>query len=338
MRVASKINSEIWLQNAWRNRLQSMILLMFMGGFLALLGWLLWGGSGLVMLLVMGIFAVIVNPSVSPRLVMKMYGATPVTPAQAPALWNALVQLSDRAKLPAMPSLYYVPSSMLNAFAVGTREQAAIAVTDGLLRKLELRELAGVLAHEISHIRNNDLWVMGLADIFSRATSLLSLTGQILLLLLVMLFSIGWLSGFDLSSDVAISWVAILLLIFAPTLSSLAQLALSRTREFDADLNAAWLTGDTDGLAQALAKIEYIQGGWLERVFLPGRHIPVPSILRTHPETRERVARLMALKPTLTGLDWYDVQRRLWAGDLDPTAFGKPVVRHPGWHISGLWH
>jgi heat shock protein HtpX len=74
---------------------------------------------------------------------------------------------------------------------------------------------------------------------------------------------------------------------------------LSRTREYDADLNAARLTGDPGGLAQALARIERVQGGWFERIFLPGRHLPAPSLLRTHPPTEERIARLMALKPKL---------------------------------------
>lgn len=338
MRRLSRINSEVWLQNAWRNRLQSVILLTFMGGFLALLGGLLWGSGGIIMLLMMGIIAVIVNPSVSPRLIMRLYGAKPIAPAQAPELWHALAQLADRAKLPIVPTLYYVPSRLLNAFAVGNRNQAAIAVTDGLLRKLELRELVGVLAHEISHIRNNDIWVMGLADMFSRATSVLSFTGLLLLMMSFILYLVMAISGIDFWPEASISWLAILLLIFAPALSSLAQLALSRTREYDADLNAAWLTGDTDGLASALAKIERIQGGWLEYVFLPGHRVPVPSILRTHPQTRERVARLMALKPTLTGLDWYDLQKRLWTGEINPAVFGKPIVRNPSWHISGLWY
>ncbi len=154
---------------------------------------------------------------------------------------------------------------MLNAFAVGTRKHAAIAVTDGLVRQLDMRELVGVVAHEISHVRNNDLWVMGLADMFSRTTSILSLIGQFLLFLNLPLI---------LLSQVTVNWFAIFLLIFAPNLSALAQLALARTREFDADLNAARLTGDPDGLASALVKIERAQGGWLERIFMPNRRVP----------------------------------------------------------------
>jgi heat shock protein HtpX len=320
------IDTQVWRHHAWQNRLQSLVLLTFMGGFLALLGWLLWGGDGVVILLAAGVVGVMLNPSISPQWVMGLYGAMRIRREQAPALWTAFARLAERAELPARPDLYYVPSRMLNAFAVGTRRGSAIAVTDGLLRGLNLRELVGVLAHEMSHVRSNDLWVMGLADIFSRATSMLSLLGQFLLLLNLPLM---------LLSGEAISWLAILLLIFAPTISALAQLALSRTREHDADLNAARLTGDPEGLASALAKIERAQGGWLERVFMPGRRNPDPSLLRTHPETEARIARLMALKPALANVEPLPSFGSVGA---PPSLFGGPIGRAPRWHINGLWY
>ncbi len=324
--LASDIDIEIWLQHAWRNRLQSLALLAAMAGFLALLGWLLWGEAGIVMLLVLGAIGVLFNPTISPRLVMRLYGAAQLGPNQAPAIFSALSRLSERAELPVRPQLYYLPSRMLNAFTVGTRKNAAIAVTDGLLRQLKLRELIGVLAHEISHVRNNDLWLMGLADMFSRITSLLSLMGLFLLLLNLPLV---------LFSSASINWFAITLLVFAPNLSALAQLALSRTREYDADLNAARLTGDPEGLARALTKIERAQGGWWERIFLPGRRIPEPSLLRTHPETGERITRLMALKPDLSSVRVLPFFR---SGFDAHRTFGKPIIRPPHWHVSGLWH
>jgi heat shock protein HtpX len=171
---------------------------------------------------------------------MRLYRARPVSAQEAPALWNAVQALTERAGLPRWPELYYLPSQVMNAFAVGTPVNSAIGLTDGLLRHLDLREIVGVLAHEISHVHNNDLRVMGLADLFSRGTSILSLLGQILLLLNLPLI---------LFTQVTVNWWAIALLVFAPNLSALAQLALSRTREFDADLNAARLTGDPEGLA-----------------------------------------------------------------------------------------
>ncbi|MCG6965734.1 MAG: zinc metalloprotease HtpX [Chromatiaceae bacterium] len=323
---SNQIDEGLWRQHVWRNRLQSLVLLASMAGFLALLGWLLWGGDGVMGLLVGGAFAVMFNPTMSPGWVMRLYGASPIGSATAPALWNAVGVLAERAGLPDRPALYYLPSSMLNAFAVGNRRHSAIAVTDGLVRGLTSAELVGVLAHEISHIRHNDLWVMGLADMFSRATSLLSLMGQFLLLLNLPLM---------LLTEVRINWFAILLLIFAPVLSSLAQLALSRTREYDADLNAVRLTGDADGLAGALRKIERVQGGWLERILMPGRRVPDPSLLRTHPETSERVERLMSLKAS--GMRSARLAAHTRAEDRD-WKIGTPVTRAPRWHITGLWH
>lgn len=322
----SGIDAQTWLHHAWLNRLQSVLLLAALGGLLALLGWLLWGVDGVLMLLVLGAVMVLLGPSVTPRLVMRLYGASALSPTQAPMLYAVVRELARRAGLPSVPTLHYVPSPMVNAFAVGRRDTAAIAVTDGLLRVLDRREQIGVLAHEVSHICANDIWVMGLADLFSRLTSLLSLFGQLLLLINLPLV---------LMSEAAINWFAILILIFAPTLSALAQLGLSRTREYHADLNAAGLTGDPEGLARALVKIERVQGRWLERLFLPGRSVPDPSLLRTHPPTEERVARLLALQqPADEGAWTIEAGPMPWAelpGD------GR-AMRRPRWRISGLWY
>ena len=320
------IDEVLWQQHAWLNRIQSLALLAFMGGFLALLGWLLWGRVGLLMLIGIGATAVFLNPTKSAGWVMRLYGASSIGSDRAPGLWNLVGLLAVRAGLETRPALYYVPSSVLNAFAVGNRRHSAIAVTDGLVRGLNKSELVGVLAHEMSHIRNNDLWVMGLADVFSRATSLLSLIGQFLLLLNLPLI---------LFSTLTISWSAILLLIFAPLLSSLAQLALSRAREYDADLNAVRLTGDPDALASALAKIERRQGGWFEKILMPGRGIPEPSLLRTHPETAQRIERLLSLKAAGVAVQ----PLRLYDAPVDRHwGMGHPVTRPPRWHVNGLWH
>ncbi len=322
------MNSHVWRQHALANRLQTLILLFVMIVFLGLLGWLLWGEDGLVMLVFVGVLLVLINPSVSPRLIMRLYRAEPLSPEQAPRLYEVLSILSQRSGLPNRPTLYYLPSNMVNAFAVGHPGQAAIGVTDGLLNTLDIREISAVLAHEISHVRSNDMRVMGLADIFSRMTSALSLFGQFLLLLNLPLLLFG---------EVVINWPAIWLLILAPTLSTLAQLGLSRTREFDADLNAARLTGDPEALAQALMKIERVQGGWMERIFLPGRRLPEPSMLRTHPPTEERVRRLRALQhadqhPPL-GLD-ADAHE----AEMTRSLGSRAARRGPRWHVSGLWH
>lgn len=319
--TGSRVDTYTWQKHAWRNRFQALFLLLSMAGFLALLGWLLWGSLGLVMLLVVGLTTLWFTPRLSPMLVMRLYRARAILPSELPGLWEVLVQISQNAGLAKVPELYYIPSRVLNAFAVGGKRHSAIAVTDGLLRAMDLRELAGVLAHEISHIRNKDLWVMNLADLLSRTTSYLSLTGQLLLLINLPLL---------LLDAVTINWFAIGLLIAAPMLSALAQLALARNREYEADLGAVRLTGDPEGLALALDKLERVQGGWMERLFM-SRRSNQPSPLRTHPETAERIQRLMSLKveepPRVLALP---------PELLEP--FGRQVHHTPRRHLNGLWY
>ncbi len=271
-----------------RNALQSAVII---AGMMLILGWsaeLLFGPGSFYYAAAGVAIVLLAAPRAAPRLILRMYRAQPLDPRQLPELASLVAVLAQRAGLPRPPRLYYVPSRMLNAFAVGDRRDAAIAVTEGLLQTLNLRELAGVLAHEISHVRHGDMRVMALADTVSRLTSSLSLFGQLLILLNLPLF---------LTGAVTISWVGLLLLVFAPTASALLQLALSRTREFDADAGAVELTGDPEGLASALAKLERHQGGWLQRVLVPGRRNPDPSLLRTHPATEERIRRLLAMRP-----------------------------------------
>lgn len=269
----------------------------------ALHTWLLAGGSLLLLAVTayifggpVGVFAAIIFGGislaairrVSPQVVLQMYKAQPVTRQNFPLGIAIVEQLAHRAGLPVMPRLFVVPSQMLNAFAVGRREDSAIAITDALARRLTERELAGVLAHEVSHITHGDVRVMALADMVSRYTSIMSTVGIISAFL-----NLG---GFAGGYDTPVPWLAVLTLVFAPTIGGLLQLALSRTREFDADLGAAMLTGDPDGLASALAKLERAQRGMWESLVLPGGRIPDPSILRSHPPTDQRIARLMAFK------------------------------------------
>lgn len=268
------------------NLLQSILLLAGMAALLGLLGWLLAGIEGVIWAGIIGVVFLLVSPRASPRLVFKLSGARPLSVAEAPGLYALVKTLALRARLPALPQLYYMPSQAMNAFTVGNRRQAMIAVTDGLLRGLTRRELTGVLAHEISHVDNNDIWVMTLADTVNRLTSSFSLFGQVLVFINLPLILLGK-SGF--------SWLAILLLVFAPTLSVLLQLALSRTREFDADLGAAQITHDPLGLASALKKLHHYHSGSFRRILMPGRPIPDSSMLRTHPKSEERIRRLVSL-------------------------------------------
>lgn len=275
------------------------------GGMVLILGLsarLIFGPGAFFWTAVMVAIALALAPRFPPAVVMRLYRARPLYEPEAPRLFALLDELSRRAGLPRHPRLHLLRSNVLNAFAVGSRDEAAIAVTDSLLRTLSLRELAGVLAHEVSHIRHNDLRVMQLADMVSQLTSTLSFLAQILLLLNLPLL---------LAGAVPISWLGILLLIAAPTLSALLQLSLSRTREYHADLGACELTDDPVGLASALDKLERYQGGWLERLLHPHGRSTNPSLLRTHPPTAERIRRLLQLhthRPP-DGLPW-PLQRR----------------------------
>lgn len=290
----------------------------------ALLGYLFAGACGLGLAIVVGGFFVLIGQQISPQMILKMYKARPLLPSEAPALAQVVQELARRAKLSRPPQLYYIPSQMMNAFAVGSPNNAIIGVTDGLLRGLTMRELVGVLAHEMSHVQNNDMRVMRIADTVSRLAGMFSTVGQVLLFLNLPLVLMG---GY------AISWFGILLLIFAPTLVGLLQLALSRTREYDADLDAVQLTGDPRGLASALQKLETYHASFLKRVLLPGHRVPDPSLFRTHPHTEDRIARLLELAET--------PETYLPHGLETPplTSQFAPVARSPRYRItSGLWY
>lgn len=271
-----------------RNGLHSAVLLGGIGIMLAVPTYLVWGtvGSVLTLLVLAALFTF--APTVPPETMMRLYRARLVSANDNSQLSSLVDVLAHRAELPKRPALYVIPSMTLNAFAAGTPDRAAIAVTEGLLRRLSLREIAGVLAHEMSHIRNNDLHVMGFADIVTRLLQLLSYLALALTILNLL---------FALQHEQLVSWWTVLMLYLAPAISSLLQLALSRTREFDADLEAVGLTGDPLGLASALRRLENYTGRvWEDLMFpVPARRVPQPSLLRTHPTTEDRIARLMQI-------------------------------------------
>jgi heat shock protein HtpX len=309
-----------------RNQLQSAVLLGGMVGLLALCGLASFGVEGLVGMALGGALALSFSPTLSPTLVLRLYRARPIEVEALPELHRILTELTRRAELTTPPRLFYVPSSMLNAFAVGGAHGVAIALTDGLLRALTPRELTGVLAHEISHVRNGDLRLMGLADLIGRLTRLMTLLGLALLVVGLPLW---------LVSASHPPWLLIPLLLLAPQLAALLQMALSRAREYDADVDAAGLTGDPIGLALALAKLEQSAHGFWERLALPGDRLPEPSLLRTHPPTAERIARLRALVAGPATPKAFDPL----AVAPSPIAFGWPSIGDPPRrHWIGFWH
>ena len=155
-------------RHRWLNRLQTALLVLTLLGIAAVAGSLLLGDGGLWLALAAAGFTLLLEPAAASGLTLRLYGARPLHPDEAPDLWAVLRELAARAGLPAVPVPHYVPSGVVNAFATGSKHHAAIALTDGLLRSLTPRELTGVLGHEIAHIANEDLRVMGLADSISR--------------------------------------------------------------------------------------------------------------------------------------------------------------------------
>lgn len=272
-----------------RNELQSVLLVGGLGLVTSFSAWLLWSWTGVVAtaLWIAGVYYF--APRLPPEIIMRLYRGKPLDPRYGAQILHIVGELARRAKLPAAPRIFVIPSATLNAFTTGSPDRAVIGVTEGLLRGLNLRELTAVLAHEMSHIHNGDLGVMSLADVMTRFTQVLSY-----LALFLAIFNLpGILLG-----DSDVSLFGLLLLYLAPTIGSLLQLGLARTREYDADLEGALLTGDPEGLISALQKLERYQGQfWEDLMFpVPARRIPTPSLLRTHPETEKRVARLRGLE------------------------------------------
>lgn len=308
-----------------RNALHSLVLVVGMAALAAACAWVVWGWEGVLWAMAAVALAMVLSPSIPAGLVLSMYRARPIARAEFPEGYALLDELGRRAGLPAAPRLHYVPSPLANAFAVGSRRDPVIAISDGMLRSLTARELAGVLAHEISHVANNDLWIMTLADVLSRATAVLSNFGMILLALNLPLVLMG---------AAVVPWTLVLVLVLAPTVMSLLQLALSRAREYDADLDAARLSGDPEGLASALLKLERQQGRLWETILLPGRNVPDPSLLRTHPPTAERVRRLLDLAGGVPGAR----PALVAASHPVPPGSYRAVGGAPRWRWPGVWY
>lgn len=306
-----------------RNAAHTALLVLAMAIALGGAAWLVFGRAGLLAAAFILAATLLLTPQLPKEGILRLYRARRLTPAQQPGLIAILHEISRRAGLARAPALYVIPSSAPNAFAVGDRDDSAVAVTAGLVNALTPRELSGVLAHEVSHIENDDLRVMGLADAMSRVARGLSVAGFVMLGLAA--------AELLLAGRTDAPWLAIPILMLAPSLLALAQLALSRTREFDADHDGAEYSGDPAALASALRKVERWRGAAWQDVVGPGRAIPEPSLLRTHPPTEERVARLKALEGVVSNPP---IVR-------EPVAPPRDVMvqaRRPRWRWTGVWY
>jgi heat shock protein HtpX len=279
------------------NFLKTAVLLAGLSALTLGVGQLIGGPKGLVWAGALVAVMNLVSFWFSDSLALMMNRARPLQPGELPWLEQSTARLAARAGLP-MPRLYVIESSTPNAFATGrSPSKAAVAVTTGLLQLLGRRELEGVLAHELAHVKNRDTLIMTVA---ATLAGLISHAAQ-----MVFWFGGALLSNRD-DEDEGVSPLATLgLLIVAPLTATLLQLAISRSREFDADAAAAELTGDPEGLASALSRLE--QGNRM----IPLDHSPatahlfivnplsgrgIVNLFMTHPPIEARIQRLLSLR------------------------------------------
>jgi heat shock protein HtpX len=272
-----------------RNYLKTTLLLAGLSALLLLIG-SRFGTVGVTIALVAAIVMNGIAYFYSDKIAIRAAGAVPVTEAEFPELYQIVRGLADRAGIP-MPRLYVSPSRQPNAFATGRNPQnAAVAVTQGILPILDRRELEGVLAHELSHVQNRDILISSVAATIGAVITWVAH--------LAIFIPMG---GDDDEGGNPIA--ALLLVILAPIAALLIQMAISRSREFGADSSGARITHDPRALASALRKIEAYSRGTLPATTNPSTaHLfisnpfkggaGVANLFSTHPSTTERVERL----------------------------------------------
>jgi heat shock protein HtpX len=274
-----------------KNTFKTFVLLAGLGGLLVILGGLIGGATGALIGFALGLAFVGFSYWKSDTLAIKAARAVPVTEEQMPEYYAVVRELTEKAGMP-MPKLYVTPDQQPNAFATGRNpDHAAVAVTQGILRILDWDELRGVLAHEISHVGNRDILIGSVAAAIAMGITLVATWLR---------FSAFFGGGRDDDSN-PIALLAMALL--APLAAGLLQMAISRSREYEADRSGARLIGDGEPLARALQKLEVgarqipmeIDPAHASAFIvnpLSGRKMSFSNLWRTHPQTEDRVARL----------------------------------------------
>jgi len=279
---------------SFKNNAKTFILLAALGGLLIGIG-SFFGPAGLIIGLAIGLGLVGAAYWFSDKIAVKASGAQPVTEQEAPQLYAMVRELTEQSGMP-MPKLYVSPAAQPNAFATGRNpHHAAVAVTQGIVQALDEDELRGVIAHELSHVRNRDILIGSVAAAVAMGITFVARIAMF-----------GAIFGGGDDDDGGGNIIGLLALtILAPIAAVLLQMALSRSREFEADHDGAELLGTGEPLARALEKME----AYAKRVPmdvnpaqatayiinpLTGRKVNFAGLFQTHPPTADRIARLRA--------------------------------------------
>ena len=294
---------------------------MLLAGMTALflaIGYMIGGQGGMMMALLFAVGTNLFAYWNSDKMVLRMYGARQVDAATAPQFHGMIQQLSARAGLP-MPKVYIIENDQPNAFATGRNpENAAVAATSGLLRRLNHEEVAGVMAHELAHVKNRDTLIMTVTATIAGAVSMLA----------NFVFMFGGGGG---NRNNPMGMIGTLLMVFlAPLAAMIVQMAISRTREYEADRIGAeicgrplWLANALENIQESAARIDNVQAEnnpATAHMFIinPLHSRSVDGLFRTHPSTEERVRRLRAMagpaaaSPTRAGGFMAGAQRGPW--------------------------
>ena len=271
------------------NQLKTLILLAALGGLLVVLGGYMGGKNGATIALVIAIALNFGSYWFSDRIVLSMYNAQEVNESQAPDLYRMVQQLAHKAELP-MPKVYIIPDESPNAFATGRNpEHAAVAVTEGIMRILTWEELAGVVGHELGHVKNRDILIQSVAATIGAAITYIAQFG----------FLFGGRSDDEEGRGSILG--SILMMILAPMAAMIIQMAISRSREYIADQTGAEICGHPNWLASALAKLQrgseaipMDANPSTANMFIvsPLSGSTMANLFSTHPPMEERIARL----------------------------------------------
>ncbi|AJC15575.1 MULTISPECIES: zinc metalloprotease HtpX [Pandoraea] len=279
------------------NWMKTTLLMAAITALFMVVGGMIGGKQGMMLALAFALAMNFFSYWFSDKMVLRMYNAQQVDETSAPQFYNMVRELSQRAGLP-MPKVYLINEDAPNAFATGRNpENAAVAATTGILRVLSDRELRGVMAHELAHVKHRDILISTISATMAGAISALANFAM-------------FFGGRDENGRPANPIASIAVAILAPLAASLIQMAISRAREFEADRGGAEISGDPQSLAMALDKIHrYAQGIPFDTaeqhpataqmmIMNPLSGGRLANLFSTHPATEERVARLMEMART----------------------------------------